>query len=97
MDIDADLIGILYRYRWEVELFFKWLKCILGCGHLILESPQGVSAQIYTALILALLLSNLTGEKPNKRQMEAIQLHLLGYVSDEELEKILLRKKSTRG
>ena len=94
LDIEAQVVGMLYRHRWEVELFFKWLKCILGCHHLILESPKGVSAQIYTALILALLLSALTGKKPNKRQMEAIQLHLLGFVSDEELEKVLLPQKS---
>lgn len=89
MDIDADVVGMLYRHRWEVELFFKWLKCILKCQHFLLESPHGVAIQIYTALILALLLSSLTGKKPTKRQMEAIQLHLMGYCSEAELEKSL--------
>lgn len=90
-DIDADVIGMLYRNRWEVELFFKWLKCILKCHHFLLESPEGVAAQIYTALILALLLSSLTGKRPTQRQMEAIQLHLMGYVTDEELTRSLLK------
>lgn len=89
-DIDADVIGMLYRNRWEVELFFKWMKCILKC-HFLLESPAGVAAQIYTALILALLLSSLTGKRPTQRQMEAIQLHLLGYVTDEELTRAMLK------
>lgn len=89
LDIDADVIGMLYRHRWEVELFFKWIKCILKCQHFLLESPHGVAVQIYTALILALLLSSLTGKKPTKRQMEAIQLHLMGYCSEAELEKSL--------
>lgn len=88
-DIDSDLVGMIYRHRWEVELFFKWLKCILNCQHLIFESPQGVAIQIYTALILALLLSSLTGKRPTQRQMEAIQLHLMGWVTDEELIKVL--------
>ena len=90
MDIDADIIGMLFRNRWEIELFFKWLKCILKCRHFLLESPKGVAAQIYTALILALMLTAATGKKPTKRQMEAIQLHQMGYVCDGELEKILI-------
>lgn len=89
LDIDAEVVGMLYRHRWEVELFFKWLKCILKCQHFLLESPEGVAAQIYTALILALLLSSFTGKKPTLRQMEAIQLHLMGYCSKAELEKTL--------
>lgn len=89
LDIDAEVVGMLYRHRWEVELFFKWLKCILKCQHFLLESPHGVAIQIYTALILALLLSSLTGKKPTQRQMEAIQLHLMGYCSEAELEKSL--------
>lgn len=89
LDIDADVVGMLYRHRWEVELFFKWIKCILNCQHFLLESPHGVAVQIYTALILALLLSSLTGKRPTKRQMEAIQLHLMGYCSEAELEKSL--------
>lgn len=90
-DIDSDVVGMIYRNRWEVELFFKWLKCILNCQHLIFESPQGVAIQIYTALILALLLSSLTGKRPNQRQMEAIQLHLMGWVTDEELIRVLTK------
>jgi len=91
-DIDADVVGMLYRNRWEIELFFKWMKCILKCNHFLLESPAGVAAQIYTALILALLLSSLTGKKPTLRQMEAMQLHLMGYLTDEELTRALLKK-----
>lgn len=90
-DIDSDVIGMIYRNRWEVELFFKWLKCILKCQHLILQSPQGVAIQIYTALILALLLSSLTGKRPKQRQMEAIRLHLMGWVTEEELERVLTK------
>jgi hypothetical protein len=28
LDLDADLIALAYRYRWAVELFFRWFKCI---------------------------------------------------------------------
>ena len=31
LDLAAELIGLGYRFRWTIELFFRWLKCILSC------------------------------------------------------------------
>lgn len=84
-DLAADLVGLIYRHRWSIETFFKWIKCILGCRHLLLESPQGVASQLYCACIIALLLSIATGRKPTKRHWELIQLHLMGWATHEEL------------
>lgn len=89
LNIEAELIALIYRYRWQIELFFKWLKCILGCRHLLAESPSGVTIQIYCALIAALMLQLFTGQKPTKRQMELIRFYLMGYVSAEELPRHL--------
>lgn len=89
LEIEAELIGLIYQYRWQIELFFKWLKCILKCRHLLAESERGVEIQIYSALIAALMLQVLTGKRPTKRQMEMIQFHLLGYIGLEELIKAL--------
>jgi hypothetical protein len=80
-----ELIGQLYRHRWQVELFFRWLKCILGCRHWLAESPPGVALQVYLALIAAQLLVLYQGERPNRRQMEAIQFYLMGWATLEEL------------
>lgn len=80
-----ELIGQLYKYRWQVELFFRWLKCILGCRHWLAESPAGVALQVYLALIAAQLLVLYQGERPNRRQMEAIQFYLMGWATLEEL------------
>lgn len=74
-----------YRQRWQVELFFRWLKCILGCRHWLAESERGVVVQVYLALIAAQLLMFYRGQRPNKRQMEAIQFYLLGYATLDEL------------
>jgi hypothetical protein len=94
LEMEAELISLIYRYRWQVELFFKWLKCILKCRHLLAESERGVAIQIYTALIAALLLQGLTGKRPSKRQMEMIQLHLTGYLSLDELMAALKLEKT---
>ena len=100
LDLDAELVALAYRYRWTVELFFRWLKCILGARHLISQSRNGVTLQMYAALIVSLLIVLRTGRKPTKRTFEMIQFHLLGWVSDEEFEahlnKLELKEKSAK-
>jgi len=83
-DLDADLVAIAYRYRWSVELFFRWLKCVLGAKHLVSHNENGVALQMYAALIVSLLIAVRTGSKPTKRTFETIQFYLLGWVSDAE-------------
>ena len=98
LDMDADLIAIAYRYRWSVELFFRWLKCVLGAKHLISHDQNGVALEMYAALIVSLLIAIRTGTKPTKRTFETIQFYLLGWVSDDEfaahLAKLASSKKS---
>jgi hypothetical protein len=94
LELAAELIALIYRYRWQIELFFKWLKSILGCRHLLAESPQGVAIQVYCALIAALLLQSLTGKRPTKRNMEAIGLYQMGLVQEDELSAALGIKKT---
>lgn len=96
----AALLAGIYHKRWEIELFFRWFKCVLGRAdqwHWFAESPEGVAIQIYSALIAALLLSRRVGKLPTKRVMEAIRFHAMEVVSAEELEgvlsKVLARKR----
>lgn len=89
LEIEAELIALIYRYRWQIELFFKWLKSILGCRHLLAESSEGVAIQIYSALIAALMLQAFTGKRPGKRAMELIQMYLMGYVDLNEMIALL--------
>lgn len=86
LDLDADLVALAYRYRWTVELFFRWLKCVLGTRHLVAENPNGVLLQMYAACIVCLLIQLRTGKQPTKRTFEAIQFYLMGWVSDAELD-----------
>ena len=86
LELDADLVALAYRYRWSVELFFRWLKCVLGARHLIAYNENGVTLQMYAALIVSLLIVLRTGRKPTKRTFETIQFHLLGWVSNEEFD-----------
>lgn len=94
LEIEAELIALIYRYRWQIELFFKWLKSILGCRHLMAESPEGVAIQIYSALIAALMLQAFTGKRPGKRAMELIQMYLMGYAQLDEVIALLKVEKA---
>lgn len=90
----AALIGLIYRKRWDIELFFRWIKCILGCRHFFAESPEGVAIQLYLALIASLLFQYYSGRRPNKRMMELIQFYLMGWATAEDL--IALMEKQTK-
>ena len=89
LDLPAELVALAYRYRWTIELFFRWLKCILGCRHLLSTDENGLQIQIYAALIASLLLTLWTGRKPTKRTFEMIQFYLIGWASLDEVERHL--------
>jgi IS4 transposase len=93
-DLPAEIVGLIYRYRWQIELFFKWFKTILGCRHWLAESPRGVAIQLYSALIATLLLMLLTKTRPTKRQLEAIHLYFVGFATEAELLRELGLQKS---
>lgn len=92
-DLPAHVIGLIYRYRWQIELFFKWFKTMLPCKHWLAESPAGVTVQIYCLMIAALLLLLGTGRRPTKREMEALWLHWAGFVHEDELIEVFQKKQ----
>ena len=96
VQLSAELVALLYRYRWQVELFFRWLKCILGQRHWLAESRAGVTTQVYLALIAALLLQLFSGQRPTRRTLELIQWSLLGWASAAELHAGLARELARR-
>jgi Transposase DDE domain len=86
LTLDAELVALAYRYRWAVELFFRWLKCVLGCRHLLSQSPNGVRFQVYAAIIASLLLSLWIGRPPTKRTYEMLCFYLSGWATEAELQ-----------
>lgn len=49
--LDAEMVATLYRNRWEIELFFKWIKQHLHITEFYGTSANAVMIQIYTAVI----------------------------------------------
>ena len=92
--LPAEMVSMLYRRRWQIECFFRWIKCLLGCRHWLAESQAGVSLQLYLALIAAVLLQLCLGRRPNKRMFELIQLYQMGYATTEEVIAGLKREQA---
>jgi hypothetical protein len=87
--VSAELVSLIYRRRWSIELFFRWIKCILGCRHFFAESAEGAAIQIYLALIAGLMLQLFTGSRPNKRVMEFLQLYMMGWATAQEVIQLI--------
>jgi hypothetical protein len=56
-DLEAATITELYRRRWQVELFFRWIKQHLRLRWFFATSANGVRVQIWTALCAHLLVA----------------------------------------
>ncbi len=64
LDEDCYIIAELYRQRWEVESFFKFIKQHLNVKHLVSRDENGIKVMIYMTMILAILI--LAYKKLNK-------------------------------
>jgi Transposase DDE domain len=92
-DLSAETIGVIYRHRWQVELFFRWLKCMANFQHFYSESPQGMTLQIYIALIGTLLIALETGARPSSYDYALMSMAVAGLAP---LDQILAQAAKRR-
>jgi hypothetical protein len=60
-NIDSEILSaadvtIFYKCRWEIEVFFKFIKQELNFSHLINRSENGIKVMLYCTMIAAILL-----------------------------------------
>ena len=55
--LSAQAISELYRRRWQVELFFKWIKQHLRLRQFLGRSPNAVHCQVWSAICAYLLVA----------------------------------------
>ena len=94
LDVPAEVIGFIYQRRWTIEIFFRFLKHILGCRRLLSTDPVGVEIQAYCAIIACLLIALWTGKQPTKRTYEMICFYFIGWADEEELLAHLAKLKN---
>lgn len=72
--LSAADVTIFYKCRWEIEVFFKFIKQELNFSHLINRSENGIKVMLYCTMIAAILLlaykeiNGLKGYKIMKQQ-----------------------------
>ena len=93
LEVPAEIIAILYAYRWTIEIFFRQFKHLLGCRHLLSHNQNGIEIQTYCAIIACQLIALWTGRQPTKRTHEMLCYVMQGWATIEELDAHLAKLK----
>lgn len=103
--VSAAAVGAAYRKRWEIELFFRWLKVWANFDHLISHSRRGVLTQFYVAVIAVLVMYVYLGRRVSRYAVVALQQiasgqatleQMLDYLKKREHEKSLEKERLAR-
>jgi len=96
LDVPAHVIGVLYRHRWRIELFFRWLKVWGNFEHLISHSRNGLTIQFYVAVIGVLLMYLSTGHRVSKYAVSLLTVGAAGQATLEDILPILEKRERER-
>ncbi len=96
-ELPAITIAEIYKYRWQIELFFKKLKQNFQLQYFVGDNQNAIEIQIWCALIGVLLLTVIHQQKKSKMAFSnvatLIRIHLAGYISIRALLALHNRKK----
>ena len=70
--ISAQTVADLYRYRWKVELFFKWIKQHLRIRYFFGTSKNAVKSQIWIAISAYVLIAIIKKQLKIKAELYTI-------------------------
>lgn len=83
-------IATLYKYRWKVELFFKWIKQHLKIKSFWGTSINAVKTQVYIAIITYTLVSIIKSKlKINRSTYEILQILSVSLFDKTQLNQLL--------
>lgn len=84
-ELEAITIAQLYKYRWQIELFFKKLKQNFPLQYFVGDNQNAIEIQIWCALIALLLLSTIHSQQKSKMAfsvfVSVIRLRLFSYIA----------------
>lgn len=88
--LKAEDIAALYKYRWQIELFFKWIKQHLKVKSFWGTSENAVKIQVYSAIICFALVSIIKSRlKIEKSIYEVLQIISISLVDKTPLNELL--------
>ena len=80
-NLSAQEILNLYKMRWQIELFFKWIKQNLRIKHWIGRNENAIKIQLYSALIAYVLIRLIQEEINNKYSILKITRIIRVYIT----------------
>jgi DDE family transposase/uncharacterized protein DUF4372 len=97
-EVPAAMIGHLYRKRWQVELFFKWIKQHLRIRSFYGRSQNAVRCQIWSAicayLMVAIVKKRLNLEKSLNEILQIVSVNIFEQIP---LRELLMTKERSLG
>lgn len=92
MDIKALEVAVLYKKRWKVELFFKWIKQHLRVKSFWGESENAVRIQVYCAIISYCLVAICANELSSKRRIyEILQIFSISLLDKSPVNQLVIK------
>jgi hypothetical protein len=95
-DVPAHVVGAIYRQRWQIELFFKWLKTWARMDHLLSTSRRGITTQLYVAVIAVLMIHVQTGHRVSVYALAALGRLARGECTLEQAMAVVARRERER-
>lgn len=97
--LPSDLIAELYRQRWQIELFFRWIKRNLRLHSFFGTTPNAVRAQIWTALcayLCAAITRHRCGLAPTVNLTNFLQIVSIHSLTKVPLPELFAKKATTQ-
>jgi len=87
-DLTTEEVTEIYKKRWDIEVFFRFLKQELNFSHLMSKTPNGILVMLYMTLITAMLL--MVHKQAN--QITGYKIAKLKFIEelDQELLKVII-------
>jgi hypothetical protein len=93
-DVAAEVVGEVYRWRWQIELFFRWLKVHAHFRHVISHSKNGLTLSFYVAVIGVLLIYLHSGRRRvSKYAYNMLCMVAAGWGSLQDILPVLARRE----
>lgn len=93
-DVEAEVVGEVYRWRWQIELFFRWLKVHAHFRHVISHNKNGLTLSFYVAVIGVLLIYLHSGRRRvSKYAYNMLCMVAAGWGSLQDILPVLARRE----
>ena len=90
LELPALTIALLYKSRWQVELFFKWIKQHLRIKHFYGTSDNAVKTQIWISICVYVLVAIVKKQLASPRSLYSIlQILSVNAFEKEPLQQVL--------